>query len=524
MTSATLQLLALCAGLACRDRDAPTPVTAPSVPAPPPTTTTSAPPDAAPAPAPTSPVDVSLVLAAACDPASSAPSSLAVTLSVPAARRPVFHLDDEVMGTSGMANLIVDATADDERGPLPLVRRVRHGVLELAAARDSIGPVRLRYLARGVSLAHDGAREGLRYDTTGVGGLGQHFLVLPASRQRYRMRVAWSTPTCPATADGEGMSSFGGADPSDAVGQLDALRTAVYYWGRPQRTTTDDATVHLRTAWFGEPALDVPAAGAWAARMFAAERAFFADDDPAPFSIFVRVLQSHADRANGVAQDTSMLSTIGPGTTLSRRLQINIAHEMLHRWLGLRLRLRGAEGSAYWFTEGFTVHYSNRIAFRAGLIGIDDFLESINDIATRHFENKRAGATNAEIRRDFYRDPAVSIVPYTRGALYAAELDAALRRASDGKRTLDDVLRELYRDARTRTDGAGLPPDAIRTLVAAELGRDGVERYQAVIVRGADPDPPSDAYGPCFARTPREPKGFTWARVAGADDTACRAW
>lgn len=524
--TATRRMLvaALSVGLACRDRDAPTPAIAPPVPAPPPMTTSSAPPDAAPASAPTAPVDVSLVLAAACDPASSAPSSLTVTLTVPADPRPVFHLDDEVMGTPGMSKLIVDAAADDEHGPLPLVRRVRHGVLELAATRESTGPVRLRYLARGVSLADDGAREGLRYDATGVGGLGQHFLVLPTSRQRYRMRVAWSPPTCPASASGEGMSSFGGADPNELVGELDALRTAVYYWGRPQRTAADDGTVHLRTAWFGEPAFDVAAAGAWAARAYAAERAFFADDDPAPFSIFVRVLQSHADRANGVAQDSSMLSTVGPGTTLSRRLEINIAHEMLHRWLGLRLRLGGAEGTAYWFTEGFTVHYSNRIAFRAGLIGTDEFLESINDIATRHFDNKRAGATNAEIRRDFYRDPAVSLVPYTRGALYAAELDAALRRASDGKRTLDDVLRELYRDARARTDGGGLPPDTIRTVVAAELGRDGVERYQAVIVRGADPDPPSDAYGPCFARAPREPKGFTWVRVAGVDDAACRAW
>ena len=172
-----------------------------------------------------------------------------------------------------------------------------------------------------------------------------------------------------------------------------------------------------------------------------------------------------------------MLSAIGPRTTFARRLKVNIAHEMFHRWLAMRLRLRGPEGSNYWFTEGFTVHYSNLLAFRAGLLTVDELLESINDIATRHFDNKRAAATNDEIRRDFFRDPAISIVPYTRGALYAAELDAALRHASQGRRTLDDLLRELYRTSRVQVDDDGLPGAAVRTLVMRELGRAGAARF-----------------------------------------------
>lgn len=320
------------------------------------------------------------------------------------------------------------------------------------------------------------------------------------------------------------MSTFGRAASIDTVGELSALREAVYYWGSPQQTTVDDGSLHLRTAWFGKPALDVGVAGAWAAKIFAAERTFFADDDPSPYSVFVRVLQSHEDRANGMSQETSYLSWIGPHTTFARRLKVNIAHEMLHRWLGMRMRLRGPEGTAYWFSEGFTVHYSNVIAFRAGLLSVDEFLESLNDIATRHFNNKRAGATNDEIRRDFYRDPALSIVPYTRGALYAAELDAALRNASHGKRTLDVAMRELYRKSRAPRGRGGLPADAIRRLVQTELGRAGIDRYDAVIVRGGHPQPPVDAYGPCFTRKPREPNGFEWVRVPGISDVQCRAW
>lgn len=443
---------------------------------------------------------------------------------MPATEQPVFRLDDEVMGTPGMAALITDATAEDDRGPLPLVRRIRDRVLELTPSRRTRGTLSLRYTARSVSAVEDGAREGLRHDATGIGGDGHHFLVLPDSRHRYTIRIAWGAPQCPAATLGEGASTFGASAPSDTVGELSTLRQAAYYWGRPQKTAFDDGSLHLRTAWFGEPAFDVSAAGAWAARVFAAERAFFADDDPTPFSVFVRVLTSHGDRANGIATETSMLSTIGPRTKLARRLRVNLAHEMLHRWLGMRLRLRGPEGSAYWFSEGFTVHYSNIIAFRAGLLTVDELLESINDIATRHFDNKRAGATNEQIRRDFYRDPAVAIVPYTRGALYAAELDAALRRASDGKRSLDDILRELYRQSRAPDGREGLPRDALRRQVREQLGLAGVRRYDAVIVHGAPPDPPADAYGPCFTRAPRMPTGFSWVRVPGTTDAQCRAW
>jgi predicted metalloprotease with PDZ domain len=320
------------------------------------------------------------------------------------------------------------------------------------------------------------------------------------------------------------MSTFGGAASSETAGELSSLREAVYYWGHPQQTSVDDGSLHLRLAWFGKPAFDVAAAGAWSAKVFAAERAFFADDESSSYSVFVRVLQSHEDRANGIGQETSYLSWIGPRTTFARRLKVNMAHEMLHRWLGLRLRLRGPEGTAYWFSEGFTVHYSNVIAFRAGLLSVDELLESLNDVATRHFDNKHAGATNDAIRRGFYRDQALSIVPYTRGALYAAELDAALRRASHGKRTLDDALRDLYREARTGRGRDGLPADAVRRLVQAELGRAGVARYDAVIVRGRHPDPPTDAYGPCFTRKPRKSNGFEWVRVPGVADAKCRAW
>jgi predicted metalloprotease with PDZ domain len=48
-----------------------------------------------------------------------------------------------------------------------------------------------------------------------------------------------------------------------------------------------------------------------------------------------------------------------------------------------------------------------------------------------------------------------------------------------------------------------LPAGRFRDAVLRELGRPGADRFDAVIGRGATPDPPSDAFGPCFSRVPR---------------------
>lgn len=443
-----------------------------------------------------------LRLTAWCAPGATTPSALDVALSLPLDGTPVFRLDDDVYGSPGMAQLISGAEASDDRGPIPLVRRGVAGV-ELAAQRAAAGAVTLRYRAGSVDVADRGARHGLRHDATGIGGLGAFFLVLPESRRVYRLRIEWAPPACGGT---HGISSFG-AGAAEAIGELATLRMAAYFIGRPQEVSADAGSMHVRAAWFGTPALDAAAATAWAARAFAAERAFFADDDPAPYQLFVRALPAMADRSNGMGQPSSLLVAIGPQTAFGPRLRINLAHEMLHRWIGLRLRLAGPDGASFWFTEGFTVYHASQLLLRAGLISPDEFLAELNGTVTRQLANVHASATNEEIRRGFFTDDALSVVPYTRGALYAAELDAAIRRASRGARSLDAMMRALYQAALSAPVGeAGLrelPPAAFRQAVRRELGQPGVDRFDAVIGRGAPPDPPSDAYGPCFQRVPR---------------------
>lgn len=463
------------------------------------------------APQKVAPADVTLQLTATCDAGSNEPTAVTVALSVPLDGRPVFQLDDEVFGVPGMASLVLHASAVDQRGVLPLVRRLasspRGGrALELVASRTVAGTVTLRYLARSVPVAGVGALHGLRHDATGIGGLGAYFVMLPASQRVHRIHVEWTRPACATTSGSGTISLAAGAPATDITGPLDRLRTAVYFFGRPRVVTIDDGAVHMCTAWFGDPSLDVAAAAAWAARAFAAERRLFGDDAPIDYAVFVRVLPALGAHSSGVAQPASLLLAIGPHARFGPRTRTNIAHEMLHHWLGQRVQLSGPDGPAYWFSEGFTVHYANIVLLHAGLISPDEFLAELNLTARRHFASAYSMATNREISHGFFKNHALSLVPYTRGALYAAEVDAAIRRASHGARSLDDVMRELDRAARSTADGPSLK--TFRAMIDRALGPPGVERFDAVILRGARPEPPTDAFGPCFAREPRTIAAF----------------
>ncbi len=422
------------------------------------------------------------------------PVGLAVELALPLTGVPVYRLDDVVYGTPGMAALISDEHALDDAGPLPLTRELANGVLRLTASRPAIGTVRLRYRARSIAVTANGGRYGLRHDATGIGGSGMFFALLPDTHAKFPLRIAWrDTPGCAGGWHGMNTALAAEVEPS-------ALHMTSFFLGTPRLHVHDEGTMHVRAAWFGQPAFDTKLASAWAARAFAAERAFFADDDPTPYHLFARVLPVMGERSQGIGQPASFLAAIGPRTPFAGRVKINIAHEMLHRWIGLRLRFAGPDGTHFWFTEGFTVHYASELMRRAGLLDHEEFLADLNGRATRHFANPRAAASNAEIARDFFVDDAVSVVPYTRGALYAAELDAAIRRTSSGQRSLDDILHALHREL---PPGGELPVSSFRAAVVRELGAAGGDRFDAVIFAGAPPDPPADAYGPCFTRIPR---------------------
>src|SRR6185312_4366575 len=133
-----------------------------------------------------------------------------------------------------------------------------------------------------------------------------------------------------------------------------------------------------------------------------------------------------------------------------------------------------------------------------GMVSTEAYLRDINLTAARYFTNAEIGAPEAKIAPNFFKDTWLNTLGYDRGALYFAILNGKIRRASGGKRSVDDLLREMVRRDR---GGETLTEAAWLKLVRGAIGEDGVALHRKMMAGGVIA-PESDDYGPCFRRVP----------------------
>lgn len=151
-----------------------------------------------------------------------------------------------------------------------------------------------------------------------------------------------------------------------------------------------------------------------------------------------------------------------------------LTHELFHLWVPNALSL---DGNYDWFYEGFTLYQAARASVRLGLLTFDDYLKAVgraNDIYLAASDRDKWSLPEASERR---WTGATALV-YNKGMLVAFLYDLYLRAESGGKRSLDNVYKELFRlYART-----GVRRDANSAVVNVLAGangemRDFVRRY-----------------------------------------------
>jgi predicted metalloprotease with PDZ domain len=511
-------LLALAATLAAC-ASAPLPAPPPPAPRAPDWTEPTA--SAAPAPPPVASRQIEITLAPQRDPAGTVTSlDVAIRLSEPPgefgdASPLTLTLEESEQGEAGWPDAIEEVYARDGEGALALKTKSAtvdgEARTEWRSDRHPSGAIVVTYRVR-IAPVDSHRYQGIHAHAGGFEGLGSTFLLLPDVNDVYRAHVVWSLAGAGDAA--QAVSSFGTGD-SATAGPLDRLRSAFYMAGPVGRLALDDGPTHFRGAWLGRPLFDPTEAAVWAARARDGQRAFFRDTDPAPFTFFLRPIPGLGASWVGNGGPSSFLLLAGDKLPWSRLARFAVAHELTHAWIGVAgsgVRFDGPEGSSYWFTEGFTVHYTRALLLRDGLATPAEFLDDLRERTERFVVNPDKALPNEAIVKGFFKSNTINKLPYDRGMLYAAEVDAAIRARSGGKRSLDDLVLGLLESARSlgKAAAAGdpgakdavatavLPAGAFRERIGVELGLEGQARYDAVIVRGEAPAPPSDAYGPCF--------------------------
>jgi predicted metalloprotease with PDZ domain len=175
------------------------------------------------------------------------------------------------------------------------------------------------------------------------------------------------------------------------------------------------------------------------------------------------------------------------------------SHEYFHLWNIKRIRPEQFAPAALskevytgllWVFEGITSYYDDLLLLRSGLISTDSYLELLGRKITRHFRNRGNALQSVEESSfyawtKFYKRHANSgnstVSYYIKGALIALVLDLTIRKDTDGKKSLDDVLREcwkLYGET-----GSGMPERGIEAVARRVSGLD-LEDFFERYVRG----------------------------------------
>ena len=419
-----------------------------------------------------------------------------VTLTIPqvdaAAGASLLTLPVVIANTDTIANTLTGLKATDALGEVPLT--VKDDPVAIAYARRWLagravkGDLVVTYRApvdntppkRG-----SGPPYSLRTEGGGVSGVGNTFILLPEGQKPYRIALRWNLKALGPAATA--MSSYGDGDVELPSGPAARLHSALYMAGPMRREPAKVEPTGFSAAWLGDPPFDPRPLMRWAGGLHGWMSRFFGDPAQPPYRVILRYNPINA--GGGAALTNSFLLTWGDTAKDPERLKGTLAHEMIHTWTS------GPAGQ--WYGEGIAVHYQALLPLRAGLIGPADFLDDINDTARRYYTNALNDTPDAEIAPRFWEDTRIRVLPYDRGAMYFAVLDGKIRRATGGKRSLDDLVREMVRRRRT---GEAITEAAWVELVAAELGETG-RRLHADMKSGKLMLPEPSDFGPCFTRT-----------------------
>jgi len=152
------------------------------------------------------------------------------------------------------------------------------------------------------------------------------------------------------------------------------------------------------------------------------------------------------------------------GSTLSEAFE-DAAHEFFHAWNVKRLRpsalgpfdyTRENYTESLWFVEGITCYYADLNLLRSGLRSRQEFLNRLaGEIRTLENDPGHAlmSAESSSFHAWFYdRSPQMqetnfantTISYYNKGAVLGLLLDLEIRSRTQGRKSLDDVLRSLY--------------------------------------------------------------------------------
>jgi predicted metalloprotease with PDZ domain len=174
-----------------------------------------------------------------------------------------------------------------------------------------------------------------------------------------------------------------------------------------------------------------------------------------------------------------------------------VSHEYFHAWNVKRMKpavftpydlAAEAHTGLLWVFEGITSYYDDLALVRSGLITENSYIELLGRTVTRVLRGsgrlkQSVAASSFDAWIKFYKQDANSpnaiVSYYAKGSLIALALDLKLRYETQGRVSLDDVMKACWQ--RWGETGGGMPEDGFELVAAAVSGLDLDDFFQASV-------------------------------------------
>ncbi|MEW6468289.1 MAG: M61 family peptidase [Bacteroidota bacterium] len=206
---------------------------------------------------------------------------------------------------------------------------------------------------------------------------------------------------------------------------------------------------------------------------------------------------------HGVEHLNSTVIALGPSYNLMKgELYDDLlgvsSHELFHAW-NIK-SIRPAEMYPYDYTrenysrlgyvcEGITTYYGDLLLYRSGVFSEAGYLKTVHERLQKHMDNfGRYNLSVADSSFDTWLDGYAPGIPnrktsiYDEGSLLAFMTDIAIRRTSENRNSLDDVMRCLYFEYAKK--GRGYSEADYKKLVE-DFAENNMDNFFAQYVNGA---------------------------------------
>lgn len=331
------------------------------------------------------------------------------------------------------------------------------------AERPLEGEVRVSYRVRPRQLAPQdkcGPYFDFRAEEGGANSAGLSFL---ADFDEYKGRISlrWDLSKMPEGS--RGVFTFGEGDVTLETSMED-LRQSYYCVGKVHSITQGDFGFY----WLSEPDFDMNAIAEYTKLLFAGMQKFFRDTESV-YRIFVR--KDPFLTSGGTALKRSYMFGWNDTQPVSVADKQNIlAHEMVHNWPHLN---DNPYGSTSWYSEGTAEYYSILLPLRMGLVTVEDALKELQTRTDHYYTNPTRHMENLEAARICWQDRRAQRLPYGRGLFFLANTDVLIRQATNGEKSLDDVVRKIQeKDRRGVVLGNQVFLDTVKEMSGVDVTQD----------------------------------------------------